>query len=58
MNVSTLKPFDLETVVRSARETGAVVTAEEHLRHGGFGEHCCGGVGGTLPCATFNGSNR
>ena len=48
VNVSTLKPFDLETVVRCARETGAVVTAEEHLRHGGLGsivaealgEHC------------------
>ncbi len=48
VNVSTLKPFDTETVVRCARETGAVVTAEEHLRHGGLGsivaetlgEHC------------------
>ena len=48
VNVSTLKPLDRETVLQCARDTGAVVTAEEHLRHGGLGsiiaetlgEHC------------------
>ena len=37
MNVSTLKPIDEECLVRCAQETGAVVTAEEHLAHGGLG---------------------
>jgi transketolase len=30
VNVHTLKPIDAETIVRAARETGVVVTAEEH----------------------------
>jgi transketolase len=30
LNVHTLKPIDAEAIVRAARETGVVVTAEEH----------------------------
>jgi transketolase len=30
LNVHTLKPVDAEAIVRAARETGVVVTAEEH----------------------------
>ena len=30
VNVHTLKPIDAEAIVRAARETGVVVTAEEH----------------------------
>ena len=30
LNLHTLKPIDAEAIVRAARETGAVVTAEEH----------------------------
>ncbi|MBI4297173.1 MAG: transketolase family protein [Chloroflexi bacterium] len=37
LNMATLKPLDTEAVVRAARETGAIVTAEEHLQHGGLG---------------------
>ena len=37
VNVSTLKPIDQECIIRCAHETGAVVTAEEHLKHGGLG---------------------
>ncbi len=37
VNVSTIKPIDEETVIRCAEETGAIVTAEEHLEHGGLG---------------------
>lgn len=37
VNVSTLKPIDEEAVIRCAEETGAIVTAEEHLDHGGLG---------------------
>ncbi len=36
VNVSTIKPLDEECVVRCAEETGALVTAEEHLEHGGL----------------------
>ncbi len=37
LSVPTLKPFDQDAVVKAARETGAVVVAEEHLLHGGLG---------------------
>jgi len=30
LNVHTLKPIDAEAIIRAAKETGAVVTAEEH----------------------------
>ena len=37
LNVHTIKPIDREAIVRAARETGALVTAEEHQIHGGLG---------------------
>lgn len=36
VNVSTIKPIDVEEIVAAARETGAVVTAEEHSVVGGL----------------------
>ncbi|MDX1662566.1 MAG: transketolase C-terminal domain-containing protein [Candidatus Promineifilaceae bacterium] len=37
LDMHTVKPLDEEAVVRAARETGAIVTAEEHLLQGGLG---------------------
>ncbi len=37
VNLSCLKPLDWELIVDSARVTGAVVTAEEHMVTGGLG---------------------
>ncbi len=37
LNMSTLKPIDAEAVLQAAKETGAIVTAEEHQEHGGLG---------------------
>ncbi len=37
VNLHTIKPIDRETIVNQARRTGAIVTAEEHLVHGGLG---------------------
>lgn len=37
VNIHTIKPIDRELIIRCARETGAVVTAEEHQVYGGFG---------------------
>ncbi len=37
INVSTIKPLDVETIVSSAAKTGAAVTAEEHSILGGLG---------------------
>ena len=37
VNLHTIKPLDAELIVRCARETGAIVTAEEHQVNGGLG---------------------
>ena len=37
LSMSTLNPLDRDAIVRAAVETGAIVTAEEHLRSGGLG---------------------
>ena len=37
IDMHTLKPLDNDTVIRTARETGAIVTVEDHSMHGGLG---------------------
>ncbi|GAI84514.1 unnamed protein product, partial [marine sediment metagenome] len=37
LNMPTLKPIDEAAIVKAAEETGAIVTAEDHLQHGGLG---------------------
>jgi len=37
LNMPTLKPIDEAAIIKAAAETGAIVTAEEHLEHGGLG---------------------
>ncbi len=37
INLTTIKPIDTQTLVKSAKETGAVVTVEEHQVSGGMG---------------------
>lgn len=37
VNIHTIKPIDREIIAKAARETGAVVTAEEHNVIGGLG---------------------
>ena len=38
LNFASIKPLDQETLIASARKTGAVVVAEEHNMAGGLGE--------------------
>jgi transketolase len=38
INVHTIKPLDETAIIRSARKTGCVVTAEEHQVNGGLGD--------------------
>ncbi len=40
LSMHTVKPLDAEAVVRAGRECRALVTVEEHLKHGGLGEAC------------------
>lgn len=37
IDMFTIKPLDVEAVIAAARETGAIVTAENHNVHGGLG---------------------
>ena len=37
INLHTVKPIDEETIIKAAKETGAIVTAEEHQAAGGMG---------------------
>ncbi|MGG7178235.1 transketolase family protein [Clostridium paraputrificum] len=37
VNIHTIKPIDSELIVKAAKETGAIVTAEEHSIIGGLG---------------------
>jgi transketolase len=38
INVHTIKPLDIETILHSINKTGCAVTAEEHQVNGGLGE--------------------
>lgn len=37
INMHTIKPIDVDSIIKAARETGAIVTAEDHQIHGGLG---------------------
>ena len=37
INIATIKPLDKEIILKAAKETGAIVTAEEHSVIGGLG---------------------
>ena len=41
INIHTIKPLDEELVVAAAKETGKVVTIEEHSIIGGLGSAVC-----------------
>ncbi len=41
INIATIKPIDKEILVKAAKETGAIVTAEEHSVIGGLGSAVC-----------------
>jgi len=41
INIHTIKPIDTEAIVNAARETGVVITAEEHSTIGGLGSAVC-----------------
>jgi transketolase len=49
LNMSTFKPIDETAIVNAAVETGAIVTAEEHLEHGGLGSIVARVIAGNQP---------
>lgn len=38
LNMSTIKPLDVEAIAKAARDCGAIMTAEEHQENGGLGD--------------------
>lgn len=38
INMHTIKPLDEEAILKSVSKTGCIVTAEEHMMHGGLGD--------------------
>ncbi len=49
LNMATVRPIDREAVIAAARETGAIVTAEEHTTYGGLGSAIAEVVVQTVP---------
>ena len=49
LNVHTLKPVDEAAIVAAARDTGAMVSAEEHYFHGGLGSIVAQAIGQNYP---------
>jgi transketolase len=50
VNMPTIKPIDVALIARCARETGAIVTAEDHNIHGGLGGAVAEALAATVPC--------
>lgn len=52
ISMHTVKPLDVETVLKAGRECRAILTVEEHSIHGGLGEACAAALmqdGGNMP---------
>lgn len=49
LNMHTLKPFDNGAVIKAAKETGAILSLEEHSIHGGLGAAIAEVVGENCP---------
>jgi transketolase len=49
IDMHTIRPMDQETIAAAARETGAIVAAEEHLLHGGMGSNIARVVAAVYP---------
>jgi transketolase len=50
VNMATIKPLDAELLATCARETGALVTAEDHSALGGLGGAVAESLSGACPC--------
>ena len=50
IDMHTVRPLDRDAIARAARETGAIVVAEEHLVDGGLGVRVAQAVAQTYPC--------
>ena len=49
INMHTIKPLDEEIIIAAAKETGRIVTVEEHSVIGGLGSAVCDCLSGNMP---------
>lgn len=49
INIHTIKPIDTAAIVKAAKETGLIITVEEHSIIGGLGSAVCEAVCESLP---------
>jgi len=49
INAPVVKPFDIDTVINSARKTNLVITVENHSIKGGIGSIICEKLSGVMP---------
>ncbi|MBR5809397.1 MAG: transketolase family protein [Clostridia bacterium] len=50
VNIHTIKPIDEKILIKASKETGAIVTCEEHSIYGGLGSAVCEVVSTNAPC--------
>lgn len=50
LHISTIKPFDIEAIVKAARECKKIITVENHSVIGGLGGAVCEAVAQFNPC--------
>ncbi|MBQ7985815.1 MAG: transketolase family protein [Clostridia bacterium] len=50
INIHTIKPIDEEILIKASKETGAIVTCEEHSIYGGLGSAVCEVLSANAPC--------
>jgi len=50
INMHTIKPLDVQAILKSVGKTGCVVTAEEHMANGGLGDSVAQVLAQHMPC--------
>ena len=50
INMHTIKPLDVQAILKSVGKTGCVVTAEEHMANGGLGDSVSQVLAQHMPC--------
>lgn len=53
IDICTIKPIDTELLCKASRETGAIVTAEEHSIYGGLGSAVAEAICEQAPCTVL-----
>ena len=49
INIHTIKPIDRDIIIKAAKETGRIITVEEHNVIGGLGDAVCDVVSAECP---------